>query len=372
MRFLGWLVLALIGLVIAFIFFGFGYHKSIWYDLVPYRWYDEVVLDVTVEGERMQISATSECRWRHYVTMPDANRTGYKVTGGIVAKRLPSGAALVIRPGAFCHTGGRVKIEGIEGREGYYYANDIDYFHEGMWKPQPVTDAPLMLWLDDAENPTQIEAYVSLDYYEHPNARVKLHGFTRQAKRRGSVTDVRDEVPWLAKGNSFWSGLEDAETWIGHFYWAVPQSVWQKDVMFSPFAATISEAQFVKARPGLTDTQNPIDFRNGSVIPVFVKGDEAHLKVAADTPRGLVMLTKSAEVTRRRSPQCRGKLLGASGRLVRSASIFFIDGLQVPQLPKGDPDLEYAMWASLIFDPVSAQFMAQGSMCVTSAALVWN
>jgi len=288
------------------------------------------------------------------------------VTGGIVAKRLPSGAALVIRPGAFCHTRKRVKREGYDG---YYYNNNIDYFHEGMWKPQPVTDAPLMLWLDDAENPTQIEAYVSLDYYEHPNARVKLHGFTRQAKRSGSVTDVRDEVPWLAKGNSFWSGLEDAEKWIGHFYWAVPESIWREDAVFSRFADVQVRSSFVQWRDDLMEEDTPIDFRDGTVVPVFRANGIANLGVGDSAPKGLVPLYRSSDEARG-GAHCRGRLSGGGGHpLAWLVDEFRIDDAPIQPLPENSPELKYSQWANLIFDEKSGSLLFIAGTCVNSNSL---
>lgn len=214
-------LLYLVSSVLRLRIFGLGlpvvlFFTCVWgadvYALPKHRYY-EVALDIEVEGQRFSWSNVFEC---YHFDPKIGNPLGMKVAHGYrlkylsMAKRLPSGAGLIAVPPDFCQT---------------------DTARWGIEKPQPGPDyskymdldhPPTIYWLDNAETPTQIEGYFARTYFDHPEARVKLHAVSARTLEDGKRVDPRKEVPWIRKRK------EPGETWSALAVDIVPFEDWSK------------------------------------------------------------------------------------------------------------------------------------------------
>ncbi len=172
-------------IIFLFVFVVFPFLKH------PDRFYDVEVL-VEAEGELHTINATLKCEYKRaglirFFPLADgaAKLSGYGMDIASVGYRLPSGAGLVIHPGKYC-AANAPRAWSLDGE-----ANDFD-------------EIPTVYWLDNADKPDVIEAYVSEVYYQHPEARIKLLSLqmTSASWWLSWATDPRDQVGWLKRGLS--------------------------------------------------------------------------------------------------------------------------------------------------------------------------
>lgn len=153
-----------------------------------YHW-TSVVAEFDVNGQRVDVGGIAECE-RHFGSLlerfvPTERRLPWKTRSFAYATGLDDGSVLLIRPPVPC----------------------------GRWN-RPLTDYlpddfyPLVYWLDDAEAPSRMEVYFSKQYYERPDARIRLIDFRVRRLgigftplRRPSIHEDPDRifelVPWL-------------------------------------------------------------------------------------------------------------------------------------------------------------------------------
>ncbi len=163
-----------------------------------------VEVDVVAEGELVTMASDFVCvhKWNEAGGGGDLHKRT-----NAVAKRLPSGAALIALPFGFC------------GSTYWRYHNDgrsLPDLQSFAHKDEP----PLILWLDDAETPDLIEAYVSPEYYKGPSPRVDFREIRVEALKKAKQTDPRKEVPAIA------SKSKDS-VFFGYTAFAYPKSYWQ-------------------------------------------------------------------------------------------------------------------------------------------------
>lgn len=189
----------------------------------PNRYY-EVTLDMTVDGQRVIWSNVFECYYfdslvKYWPLGMDP--TGYRLKYLSMSKRLPSGAGLIAVPPIMCH---------IARRAGEY-PPAMDDFQKFTSLDKP----PTIYWLDNAENPDQIEGYFASTYFEHAEARIKLHSVSAKYKRRGKGFDPRKEVPWIR------SREDRSESWSALAVDIIPSEEWKKYALIERDLAKLSE-----------------------------------------------------------------------------------------------------------------------------------
>ncbi|MCG8547594.1 MAG: hypothetical protein MJE12_25635 [Alphaproteobacteria bacterium] len=140
----------------------------------------EVTVDLTVEGQRMQITRRILCEGEVRRDIGMRSRIQYRSTTRSFGERLPSGGAVMVVTPHFC-TANR--------KEGS--TSDLLKVSKGH--------IPYIGWTDNAERPNIIETYVSPGYFERSNGRVRYHGMTAR------IIDAD-----LAK-----AGAVDAFDWFG-------------------------------------------------------------------------------------------------------------------------------------------------------------
>lgn len=164
----------------------------------------EVTVDLTAEGQRMQITRTIECeprRRRHGGIKP---YTQWRAATKSFGERLPSGAAVMMVTPSFCRSAYRKP--GMKGDE----------------LPVSQGHIPYIGWADDADNPTVVETYISPDYFKRPDARVRYHGMTARLVSGGSLRKKSDDFEWFEN----WESLSADETAIAMYARAIPQEIW--------------------------------------------------------------------------------------------------------------------------------------------------
>ena len=72
--------------------------------IFPYVYYSESFADITVEGQRYQLTSLAKCEQRYTATVGGLVHGGayHTVRGGLLVKRLPSGAGIIIKGPYLC------------------------------------------------------------------------------------------------------------------------------------------------------------------------------------------------------------------------------------------------------------------------------
>ena len=167
----------------------------------------EVTVDLTAEGERMQITRTIECEpWRRRRGGLDPY-TQWRAKTKSFGQRLPSGAAVMMVTPSFCRSAYRKKGA---------TSDDL---------PVSPGHIPYIGWADDADNPTVIETYISPDYFKRPDARVRYHGLTARIVSAGPLPGKKTkEFDWFGK----WTFVEPDEIGFALYAQIVPKEIWQE------------------------------------------------------------------------------------------------------------------------------------------------
>ena len=110
----------------------------------------EYRVDLVVDDEPVEISGAYQCTARaRYGEVTDIlPHIAYEATRRLTGKRLPDNAFVHVTVPAFCYLP-------VKFRKEFY---------------------PYIVWIDDADNPTMAETYVSGNYFDTPNPRVRYLG----------------------------------------------------------------------------------------------------------------------------------------------------------------------------------------------------
>ncbi len=177
-----------------------------------------VEVDVVAEGELVTMAADFACihKWHE-----GGGGGGLYRHTGAVTKRLPSGAGLIALPPGFC---------GSSYWRGHFDGKSLPDLQSQTSKHRSM----LILWLDNAETPDLIEAYVSPEYYKGPNPRIEIREMRVEALKKAKQTDPRKEVPAIA--NQSRDGV-----FFGYTAFAYPKSYWEKYPEFAEWLSSLEE-----------------------------------------------------------------------------------------------------------------------------------
>lgn len=209
--------LAVLGLIF-FVMFVFGYHKWIWYSVVPHVRYMEVKIDLTLDGEPVEMRSVTRCRYHYEPHGPLAVnfRTGFRPSRGVLAKRLSDGRGLVIMPGTICQRFGI-----LYGEKDRWHELTINAFR----------DFHIYL-LDDADDPQVIGYPILPQYLEEPDARIEIHSIEYREPTKADPTDPTKEVGWFKRAEKGDDRPADPHSvsniWSGLFASMVPKKDWSK------------------------------------------------------------------------------------------------------------------------------------------------
>jgi len=174
------------------------------YKLEKARRFYEVGVSFSAEGQDFEHTAIVEIRPTKIAfttfSMTRQLRT-IKLTSWM-GKRLPSGAAVLFW----------VPWKGDLARLAQAQADAGE---------RSVRFLPEAYWLDDADDPTVIESFVSPAYYEQSSPRIRIHWFSVKQVSNGLPTDPRREIGWLSKSN-------DAGRFEGLYANVVTKSEWHQ------------------------------------------------------------------------------------------------------------------------------------------------
>ncbi|MCT8973999.1 hypothetical protein [Microbaculum marinisediminis] len=221
--------------LIAIVLVAFLYATGLFAEFVGYLWpsvyYTEVVADVTAEGQRYELKSVAR-----YETRPKARFGGLVgggnptvKTGGLMTKRLPSGAGLIIIGPALCS---KSDLYGIIQKEDFASPYDVRNVDLQRYLVFRGAIPPKILWLDDAKDPSLIRAYWE-GHVTREGADVQVHSI-RYRRLKGAPSAVPEnperEVPWLEgrKAPSEESCYRGPAAWVGFYSYAVGEEVWSE------------------------------------------------------------------------------------------------------------------------------------------------
>lgn len=223
----GFILLTLLGMISLVVFLMSGLLGQLISTIFPTVYYTEVTADVTAEGQRYQLKSLAKCtvtskaRWGGLVG--GSNPT--TIEGGLLVKRLPSGAGLMIVGPALCEKSDLNRIihkeqfESDDAVRKVHLKKYLDFRKSGK--------RPRILLLDDAENPSVITGYWK-EYVTQPDVSLQVHSITYKRKQSGKPIKPEKEIPWL-KGRKAPTGTACRYTpwnWVGHYTYVVPEDVW--------------------------------------------------------------------------------------------------------------------------------------------------
>lgn len=207
-----------IGLLIAVVWIGGEYAASYFGWPPAYHWYS-VQADFDVDGTPVSVGGVVECKRKGLGILAQWFTSGptgvYRSGVHTFAERLQDGSVLMMKPQTPCGS------------------PDVPIsrqFPDGFY--------PLVYWLDDAESPTHIELFFSLDYYARPDARVRFKGFT--AERLGAAPSFLFR-PWAHKSQA---KLPGTVPWLSH----------REPPGFRGYVATVVDEDLWRNIPGLDVT----------------------------------------------------------------------------------------------------------------------
>lgn len=200
--------------------------------LWPSVYYTEVFADVTAEGQRYQFSSVAKCRvyykarWGGLI----GGDTPKVITGGLMAKRLPSGAGLIVIGPALCSDADLYKFIHKEKFASPYDVRTVDLQKYLDFRGSGYT--PKVMRLDDAEDPSLITAYWR-EYVTREDADIQVHGIRyRRLEHTPSTRPEKPEreVPWLKgrKAPEKAACEPNPATWVGFFAYTAREEVWSE------------------------------------------------------------------------------------------------------------------------------------------------
>lgn len=136
----------------------------------------------------------------------------------IAAKRLPSGAGVFFN---------------IPIHERYSLPKELTS------KPGGPDRLPFAFWLDNARDPSRMEAYFSEEYYQQPSPHVVIDALASRDLPECEPADPGDEIPWLG-------GSREGRFLHGNFVHIVPEAEWST---FPKVAEALREVKEFKSIP---------------------------------------------------------------------------------------------------------------------------
>lgn len=195
-------LLSLFGLSVLVLLLSVGIVAQVLSYLWPTVYYTEVTADVTAEGQRYQLTSMAKCTLRSKARFFGlvGGPTPATVDGGLLVKRLPSGAGLMIIGPAICEKNGLSSIteRATNAEEGDLRTVDLETYLK-FWNSEG--GKPSVYLLDDAEEPTRITGYWK-EYLTRPGSDLQIHSI-RYRRKEPSWLDWPDlpepekELPWL-------------------------------------------------------------------------------------------------------------------------------------------------------------------------------
>lgn len=277
-----YVLLALFGIFAAMIFVWSGMIAQVLSFIFPTVYYTQVFADVTAEGQRFQLTSTAKCtlrskaRWGGLV----GGGTPATINGGLLVKRLPSGAGLIIIGPALCEKADLNKF--IHKKK---FASDtevrtidlqkyLDFRKGGRW--------PKVLLLDDAASPSLITSYFR-EYVTRPDASVRIHSITYKRKTSGKLADPEKEIPWL-QGRKKPTRIVCKHTpwdWVGYFTYVVPEDAWYsiKELRYVGNIVSIKSIKLPKALKIFKHSIESLEFKKNITAFLIRETDKNSLGI---------------------------------------------------------------------------------------------
>lgn len=317
--------------------------RALWYAVVPSYRYSEVKVDLTLDGERIELSAVAGCRYRQSTDVPLVTNlsSGYYIKGGALAKRLPDGRGLVVIPGTFCSA-----FQNLSGRK-------------EEWRPLPNSLRGLhILILDNADNPTVIGYPILPQYLDQPEARIAINSIEYRERDSADITDPTQEVGWLEWPESP-VGNDSSHVWIGRFAAIIPERQWKNvEQIASAFADRTTPSADVYAE--LQTVYDDLDF---GALPDFedrtkvnVLVDDYAVRLSTNTKPWWVELHRTSARAFEVSPRGCQTGINAHARLTPPQGLQ-VDGRVIA------PEVGIT---ALSFDPKTRTLVKIGTVCATS------
>lgn len=285
LKWIGFTVGMLATSVLLFVFFAVDGHKAIWYSIVPDYQYIEAKVDLTLDGERMEISAVGRCRWRQGTKIQGQfdGKTGFYLTGGALAKRLSDDRGLVVVPHSLCRHLGLIGLEGDTWRRPLN--NPLFEFN--------------FLLLDDADAPQTIEMPILPQYLNQPGARLVVHSVEYRRPSAPKITDPTQEVGWLEwpdENEKRHKKVKAKKLWIGLYASVLPRETWEQvaqipDVLRGRMTPSANIEDKIRKKFGRLNMQGLPSYKNWQKIDVVAA--DSVVRLSSDTPPWWITLRRA-------------------------------------------------------------------------------
>lgn len=191
------------------------------------RFYYTVSADLTINGERVLFSGTSECRWVQVndpllPLLPLVTDTSHhEVVGGPAAKRLPDGSALLLWMGNLCYAQ-RSNVPSVVYSEEPGFTSTAQRTVQGLGRWY-------IAHLKNAVTPQSIDVFVGPQYFAQSGGEIRLHRLQVSFTKQEAVSKAEAEIPWLsAPRQSSGNKGERNIPFIGYYARVITRSEWQK------------------------------------------------------------------------------------------------------------------------------------------------
>lgn len=294
--------------------------------LNPGPGYYELSVDLTVEGVPLTVKRVMECKpySLFYSVSSDTyiNHFWYAAREAMT-HRLPSGAGIIVVAPRNC------------GRQGFIPKLPADYI-------------PLIAWVDNADDPSEIEAYFAPEALERPNARVRFHALSVRVAQDFEPQQSRNEFGlWQNGAYTFNRYLGSNANWFAIFAGASEEEEWRAVPSLGDKLSRITTSQVIEGdlrRAALREV------RAGFDIAPLMDGEEG---IQLETRRELDDL--SGVVPFRRKGQVLAPSFSDRGTLIfyKSADFFesgYIEQGNVPFEISGRTFNDLQVFYSIYFD----------------------
>ncbi|NIJ40184.1 hypothetical protein FHS78_000439 [Parvibaculum indicum] len=336
--------------VLFLVFFAVDGHKAIWYSVVPDYQYIEAKVDLTLDGERMEISAVGRCRWRQGTNIQGQfdGKTGFYLTGGALAKRLSDGRGLVVVPRSFC---GYLGLAGLKGN---------------TW--QRLLGNPLrgfnFLLLDDADAPQTIEMPILPHYPNQPGARLVVHSVEYRKPSVPKITDPTREVGWLEwpdENEKRHKKVKAEKLWIGLYASVLPRETWEQvaqipDVFRGRTTPSANMEEDIRKKFGHLNMKGLPSYKNWRKIDVVA--EDGVVRLSSDTPPWWITLRRADRLDYKGVPGlCLTENFKKHYNFSPPHALEVNGELVAKEIPKG---------GGMAFDPNTGLLIEIGSACAIS------
>ena len=220
-----WVIGLFFGLPFALFSLWSGLAVQIWRVFFPVVYYSESFADITVDGQRYQLTSVARCEQRYTATVGGlvSGGTNHTVRGGLLVKRLPSGGGIIIKGPYLCSKLERKRL--LKAEQDRTFPLSL-LLTPGIERPNAQ-----ILRIDNVEDPTRIRLY-KLQHFESSDGEIQIDRIGFRKTESHDLADPSDEIPWLrGRPIQMFGNCSKGEfgDWMGFYIDVVNEDVWSNN-----------------------------------------------------------------------------------------------------------------------------------------------